>query len=106
MRLPPDAQSQKTYHPCSMTKIKKDVQVGIYNGEYIVRVYEDKIILHTPEVRWIGNMGSYHVRRESIRDASVVGAVNREIRDGCPDTALAIIGRYQGDAYLVACGVK
>ena len=82
--------------------LTQDVKVGIYNGEYIARIYADKITLVLPRVRWIGNTGGYVERKESIRDVRVVNAVLAEIADDCIDSTWAIIGRAIDDPYLSA----
>lgn len=81
--------------------LEKDCKVGIYNAEYIARVYSDKIIVTTPYVKWVDNSGSYAEKKESIRDQSLIDEVRREIEDDAETTAWQIIGRHLGDEYLM-----
>lgn len=78
------------------------VKVGIYDSEYVARVYAEKITLVLPRVRWIGNTGGYAEIKKSIRDVRVVNAVLAELADDCIDSAWAIIGRAIDDQYLSA----
>ncbi len=79
----------------------KDCKVGIFNAEYVARVYSDKIIVTTPYVKWVDNSGSYAEKKESIRDQALVDEVRREIEDGAETTAWQVIGRHLGDEYLM-----
>jgi hypothetical protein len=81
--------------------LRDDVKVGIYDAEYIARIYRDKIIVTIPHVKWIGNSGSYAESKESIRDASVVDRVIKEIEDDCETTAWQIIGKAIGNEWLM-----
>lgn len=72
----------------------------IFNQEYIARIYSDKIIISCPTIRWIGNSGSYHEARKSIRDQKIIDSVRAEMADDCEDSAWAAIGRALQDPYL------
>lgn len=85
-----------------MHKMIKDVQVGIYDSEYVARIYKDKIILTIPYVKWEGNTGGYAESKESIRDPKIVNRVLSELNDDCEDSAWEIIGNYLQDPYLAA----
>lgn len=80
--------------------ITKDVKVGIYDSEYVARVYKDKIILVVPYVKWAGNTGGYAESKEAIRDQKVVDAVIKKLDEGCEDAAWVIIGNNVGDDWL------
>lgn len=86
----------------SAIKISREVKVGIYDSEYVARVYTDKITLVAPYVRWMGNTGGYAERKLSIRDQTVVIAVRKELDDACVDSAWDLIGRATGEDYLLA----
>lgn len=86
--------------PAPKYTITKPVQVGIYDSEYVARIYADKIIVVTPTVRWVGNSGGYHEVKESIRDQKTVDAVIIDMADDCEDSAWAAIGRALQDDYL------
>ena len=38
----------------------RDVNVGIYQGEEVVKLYPDHAVISLPAVRWQGNTGGYH----------------------------------------------
>lgn len=84
--------------------LRRSVKVGIYDGEYVIRVYADLITVVIPYVRWVGNTGGYAESRESIRDEATIRAVLQEMRDDCEDSALGIIGRQLQDPYLSTQG--
>lgn len=84
--------------------ISKDVQVGIYDSEYVARIYNDKVIVTIPYVKWVGNTGGYAESKQSIRDQKVVDKIINELSDDCEDTAWGIIGDYLQDTYLAASG--
>ena len=77
------------------------VQVGIYNSQYKARMYRDKIIITVPCVRWVGNTGGYHERKEAIRDQAIVDAVMADYDDGCMASAWGRIGLSIDDPYLM-----
>lgn len=85
-----------------MHTITKDVQVGIYDSEYVARIYKDKVIVTIPYVKWVGNTGGYAESKESIRAQKTVDRIIKELADGCEDTAFEIIGNYLQDTYLAA----
>lgn len=87
-----------------MHTITKDVQVGIYDSEYVARIYKDKVIVITPYVKWVGNTGGYAESKESIRDQKTVDRIIKELDDDCEDTAWEVIGNYLQDTYLAASG--
>jgi len=87
-----------------MHTITKDVQVGIYDSEYVARIYKDKVIVTIPYVKWVGNTGGYAESKESIRDQKTVDSITKELDDDCEDTAWEIIGNYLQDTYLAASG--
>lgn len=82
--------------------IYKDVKVGIFDSEYIARIYKDKIIVTFPYVKWVGNTGGYAEYKQSIRDQKTFDRIVKELNDGCETTAWKIIGNYFDDAYLEA----
>lgn len=82
--------------------ITKDVQVGIYNSEYVARIYKDKIIVVSPYVKWVGNTGGYAESKQSIRDQKVIDKILAEMTDDCEDTAWCLIGGSIDDRYLDA----
>jgi len=80
--------------------ISKDVKVGIYDSEYVARVYKDKVIVTTPYVRWRNNTGTYAESKDSIRNFVVIADLLRELGDDCEDRAWELIGHALGDEYL------
>ena len=87
-----------------MHTITKDVQVGIYDSEYIARIYKDRVIVITPCVKWVGNTGGYAESKESIRGQETVDRIIKELDDDREETAWEIIGNYLQDAYLAESG--
>lgn len=77
-----------------------DVKVGIYDAEYVARIYHDKIIVVSPYVKWVGNSGGYDERKEAIRDQRIVDSVLSDMADDAESSAWAKIGGALGDAYL------
>ena len=77
-----------------------DCKVGIYEAEYVSRIYADKIVVTIPYVKWVNNSGSYAERKVSIRDQAVVDAVRQELTDDAETSAWRIIGREIEDDYL------
>ena len=71
---------------------EKEVKVGIWeNCTMTARVYEDKVIVIEPYVRWMGNSGSLSEAKKSIRNIDTVKRINQELADDCEDTAWEII---------------
>jgi len=81
-------------------RISLDVQVGIYSVEYVARIYNDKIIVVSPYVKWTGNTGGYAESKETIQDQKVVNAVIADVEDQCEDSAWQKIGQALDDDYL------
>lgn len=80
--------------------ITKDVQVGIYDSEYVARIYNDKIIVVSPYVKWVGNTGGYAESKQSIRDQATVDKIIKELDDDCEDSAWELIGQAIGNDWL------
>ena len=80
--------------------ITKDISIGIYEGQYIARIYKDKIIIVSPYIKWAGNNGTYAEKKEAIRDPRVVDAILADVAGGRKGSAWAKIGRNLGDVYL------
>lgn len=76
-------------------QITQDRKVGIYeNAEKVARVYDDKIILTLPYVKWIGNTGGYAEKKISIRDMELIAKVHAELADECVDSAWDILDAH------------
>lgn len=72
--------------------LEDTVDVGIYeNCDKIAKIYDDKILLTIPEVKWTDNTGSYNETKVSIRDKKVIAAVIKEMEDECEDSAWNLI---------------
>jgi len=74
--------------------ITKSIKVGIYDSEYIAKIYKDKITVVLPYVRWVGNTGSYAESKELIRDRAVVDKISSELANGSEDLAMELILDY------------
>lgn len=84
-----------------MITLNKPCKVGIYdNCAYVARIYEDRIVVTSPYVRWIGNTGDYAERKERITNSSTLERVHAALVDEAEDTAWAAIGRALNDPYL------
>ena len=73
--------------------ITRAIHVGLWDSEYVARVYADKIIIVAPYVKWVGNSGSYAEEKLAIRDKRVVDRVLLDLADDAEDSALEIITR-------------
>jgi hypothetical protein len=72
--------------------IEKEVKVGIWeNRNMVARIYDDKVIVIEPYVRWMGNSGVLAEAKKSIRNPKTVARINQEMTDDCEDTAWEII---------------
>lgn len=85
--------------------ITKNVNVGIYDAEYVARIYKDKVIVVSPYIKWVGNTGGYSESKESIRDQKTVDRIIKELNNDCEDTAWGIIGNKLQDTFLAASGL-
>lgn len=61
--------------------LTKATQVGIYECEYIARIYREMIVVICPYVKWVGNTGTYAERRYTIRDKNVVSRIIKSLAD-------------------------
>ena len=73
--------------------ITRDVCVGLWDSEYVARVYADKIIIVAPYVNWIGNSGSYAEGKLAIRDKRIVDRVLLDLADDAEDSAWRVVTR-------------
>mgnify|MGYP003431720302 FL=1 len=80
--------------------ITKDVQVGIYDSEYVARIYKDKIIVVSPYVKWVGNTGGYAESKQSIRDKKIIDRVIQDLHDDCEESSWELIGCAISDEWL------
>ena len=85
--------------------ITKNVNVGIYDAEYVARIYKDKVIVVSPYIKWVGNTEGYSESKKSIRDQKTVDRIIKELNNGCEDTAWGIIGNQLQDTFLAASGL-
>jgi hypothetical protein len=54
-----------------------DVQVGIYNADYVIRDYGTHIIVTAPYIKWCNNSGSLSTRKVRIDKTHEMDAVRR-----------------------------
>jgi hypothetical protein len=78
-----------------------DIKVGIYDSEWTLRLYDDKAILHTPHVKWIGNTGSLAMRvirfgpnDRDFREFSIIAKQEIEDDEDYTDAIKDIIWTY------------
>jgi len=75
------------------TKVKplktltKDARVGIYDSEFVARVYSNMIVVISPYVKWVGNTGGYAEYRDTIRDEEIILKVLKSLEDEDEDAA-------------------
>ena len=80
--------------------ITRDSDVGIWESQtFTARIYNDKIIVGAPYVKWLGHTGSLDFRKTAIRNQKVIDAVLLEMSDGCESYAWDKI--YNEMAYIV-----
>lgn len=88
-----------------MIRIVKDCKVGIYdNCEYMASIYDDRIVVKSPYVRWTDNAGTLDTCRDRITDPKVILSIRAALADGAEASAWAEIGRKLDDQYLASCG--
>lgn len=80
-----------------ITTLRKDAQVGIYDCEFIARVYRDIIVVISPYVKWVGDTGGYAEYKDTIRDEEIVAKVLMSLDDGDDDTAWDYIHQATDD---------
>lgn len=52
--------------------LTKAAQVGIYDCQFVARIYRTMIVVIHPYVKWVGNSGTYAEYKHTIRDKNVV----------------------------------
>ena len=68
--------------------ITRESDVGIWkNQTSTARIYNDKIIVGQPYVKWIDNSGNLAFRKVAIRNQIVVDAVLADMADDSEDSA-------------------
>ena len=68
--------------------ITLDSDVGIWESQTsTARIYNDKIIVGQPYVKWIDNSGNLNFRKVAIRNQKVVDAVLADMADDSEDSA-------------------
>lgn len=82
-----------------LNTIRRERQVGIYDGEDVVRVYEDRTVAHLAEVKWVGNTGGYHVAKHRI-DGKFHNKIVAAAADGCDETVFDLAAEA---AYIQDC---
>ena len=71
-------------------EITRQADVGIWANQSIsARIYNDKIIVGQPYVKWANNSGNLAFRKIAIRDKKAVEAVLKDIAD-------IVVGRAAG----------
>lgn len=73
-----------------LNTIRRDTHVGIYDGEDVVRVYEDRTIAHLCGVKWVGNTGGFHVAKYRI-DGKFHDKIAAAAKDGCDETVFSLV---------------
>lgn len=77
--------------------LEKDAKVGIYDCEFVARIYREMIVVIYPYVKWVGNSGTYAERRYTIRDEEIVADVIKSLEDDNEDEAWDCIYRAVDD---------
>ena len=68
--------------------ITRDADVGIWESQTsTARIYNDKIIVGQPYVKWIDNSGTLDFRKTAIRNQKIVDAVLVDMADECESDA-------------------
>ena len=69
-------------------EITHELDVGIWRQQTsTASIYDDKIIVSIPYVKWIGNIGKLAFRKRAIRDQSIISAVLVDMADECESDA-------------------
>ena len=69
-------------------EITRESDVGIWESQTsTARIYNDKIIVGQPYVKWTDNSGNLNFRKVAIRNQIVVDAVLGNMADDCEDEA-------------------
>ena len=68
--------------------ITRESDVGIWNNQTsTARIYNDKIIVGQPYVKWLHNSGALDFRKVALRNQKVVDAVLADMADDSEDSA-------------------
>ena len=79
-------------------EISYDSDVGIWGSQTATaRIYDDKIIVCAPYVKWLDNSGTLAFRKTAIRNQKWIAEVLADITDDCEDSAWDHIRRAQID---------
>ena len=79
-------------------EITRESDVGIWNNQTsTARIYNDKIIVGQPYVKWIDNSGTLAFKKTAIKNQKSVDAVVADMANGCTDDAWDNILRHQMD---------
>ena len=69
-------------------EITRDHDVGIWNNQTsTARIYNDKIIVGQPYVKWLDNSGNLAFRKVAIRNQILVDSVLADMADDSEDSA-------------------
>lgn len=76
--------------------------VGIYDHcEYTARIYQDKITVTSPYIRWDGNSGGYAEKKQTIANAIITKNVIADLANHDTSSAWNRIGNAIDDDYLM-----
>ena len=69
-------------------EITRESDVGIWNNQTsTARIYNDKIIIGQPYVKWTGNSGNLAFQKVAIRNQKVIDSVLADLANDCEDCA-------------------
>ena len=69
-------------------EITRDSDVGIWESQTsTARIYNDKIIVGQPYVKWLDNSGTLDFRKTALRNQKIVDAVLVDMADECESDA-------------------
>ena len=78
--------------------ITRESDVGIWNNQTsTARIYNDKIIVGQPYVKWLHNSGTLAFKKTAIRNQKLVDEVTADMVNGCAADAWDNIFFHQMD---------
>ena len=87
-----------------LQKITHIAGLQFRNEVYVARIYDDKITVRTPYVKWFGHYYKTLIKKDSIRNpiiiANILSLLEKEDIEGAWNCIGRVIEQWHGDQYL------
>ena len=87
-----------------LQKITHIAELQFRNEVYVARIYDDKITVRTPYVKWFGHYYKTLIKKDSIRNPIIIANILRLLEKEDVEGAWNCIGRvteqWHGNQYL------